>query len=57
MDRFTVTRVDKDVPSTLEKIRQEIAINVNDLDNTRRNSKTVPYRKESRKFSLAQLTR
>lgn len=71
MERFTITRVsNKDVNKdaakdankdavhrNLDKIRHEIAINVGDLNNMRRNSRTVPNLGEARKFSLAQLTR
>lgn len=58
MERFTITRVsNKDVHKDLNKIRNEIAINVGELNNMRRNSRTVPNLGEARKFSLAQLTR
>lgn len=57
-DRFKVTRVNNEMhEDSLRKIRNEIAINVNDLNNMRRNSRTVPNFGEARKFSLAQLTR
>lgn len=56
MERFTITRVsNKELPSN--KFRTEVAINVGELNNIRRNSRTVPTMGESRKFSLAQLTR
>jgi hypothetical protein len=58
MERFTITRVSNGkVNNNLNKIRNEIAINVDDLNNMRRNSRTVPNMGEGRKFSLAQLTR
>jgi hypothetical protein len=58
MERFTITRVsNRDVRKDLNKIRNEIAINVDDLNNMRRNSRTVPNLGDGRKFSLAQLTR
>lgn len=54
MERFTVTRVsNKDVG----RFRNEIAVNVNELKNMRKNSRTVPNPGDARKFSLAQLTR
>lgn len=57
MDRFSITRVSNGkTNSNLNKIRNEIAINVGEL-NMRRNSRTVPNLGEARKFSLAQLTR
>ena len=57
MERFSITRVSNGkMNSNLNKIRNEIAINVGDL-NMRRNSRTVPTLGEARKFSLAQLTR
>lgn len=66
MERFTITRVsnkdvgdsaNKEVHRGLTKMRNEIAINVGELNNMRRNSRTVPNLGEARKFSLAQLTR
>lgn len=58
LDRFTITRVNNEMhKDALSKIRNEIAINVGDLNNMRRNSRTVPNLGEARKFSLAQLTR
>ena len=60
MERFTVTPVDgnrKDVPLNLGMFRNEIALNIGELNNIRRNSRTVPNLSEARKFSLAQLTR
>lgn len=66
MERFTITRVsnkdvgdsaNKEVHRGLSKMRNEIAINVGELNNMRRNSRTVPNLGEARKFSLAQLTR
>lgn len=66
MERFTITRVSnkevgdnasKEANRGLSKIRNEIAINVGELNNMRRNSRTVPNLGEARKFSLAQLTR
>lgn len=59
MERFTITAVDgKEARRNhLDFIRKEIAINVGDLKNIRKNSHTVPNPAEARKFSLAQLTR
>lgn len=54
MERFTVTRVSN---KDLGRYHNEIAVNVNELNNMRRNSRTVPNYSEGRKFSLAQLTR
>lgn len=52
MERFTVTRVsNKDINTN----KNEIAMNVNELNSMRKNSRTVPA--ASRKFSFAQLTR
>lgn len=56
MERFTITRVsNKDISNG--KTRNEVALNVDELNNIRRNSRTVPILGEARKFSLAQLTR
>jgi hypothetical protein len=58
MERFTITRVsNRDVHKDLSKIRNEVALNVDELNNMRRNSRTVPNLGDGRKFSLAQLTR
>lgn len=59
MDRFKVTRVsNKDINCDIKKIRNEISLNVGDLNNFRRNSRTVPANfNDRRKISLAQLTR
>mgnify|MGYP003428851336 FL=1 len=55
MERFTVTRVsDKNI----NKTNHEVALNVSELDNARKNSRTVPASTpDRRKFSFAQLTR
>lgn len=58
MKRFTVTRVSiNDVHKDNGRFRNEIAVNVNELNNMRKNSRTVPNTSDARKFSLAQLTR
>lgn len=62
MERFTITPVDDESSeqfNEVPKYRNEIAIDVNNLRNARRNSKTVPNLGgiESRRISLAQLTR
>lgn len=55
MERFTITRVsDKNI----NKPSHEVALNVSELDDVRRNSRTVPASTpDRRKFSFAQLTR
>lgn len=60
MERFTITRVSNgngNVHKDLSKIRNEVALNVDELNHMRRNSRTVPNLGDGRKFSLAQLTR
>lgn len=54
MERFTVTRVsDKNINKP-----PEVSLNISELQNARRNSKTVPASTpDRRKFSFAQLTR
>lgn len=55
MERFTVTRVsDKNINLT----PREVTLNVSELNNARKNSRTFPASTtDRRKFSFAQLTR